>query len=387
MGRKGPLNKSAELSDEDTAHFERRQLEAPRSGEVRVRFLDASRPADLKEWIDLWRLWPGREVTAHPFFVRLFARPGDRVICPSARTAGGGILFPVILRPFSSEPWAGAEEKRCDLTTAYGYGGPFAWNVPEQLAPGFWSQFHDWAQSRGAVTCFARLSLFPEQMLVFDGEILDRGPNVVRSLTHSDDELWADYDGKVRKNVKRARREGLTVQFDPRGERLDAFHQAYEATMKRREALSQYFFPRSFFESIIADLAGQFVFGHALAGEKVVASELVLVSAENSYFYLGGTHAEAFSLRPSDLLQHEIFRHCRDRGLKRCILGGGYRPDDGILRFKRSFAPGGDRPFRVGVKTYDQDASSRLVESRRAWERSQGREWNPVEEFFPPYRS
>lgn len=381
------MTKSAELHDEDTARFARRPTEGPKSGDVRVSFLDASRASDLKAWIDLWQLWPGREVTAHPHFVRLFARPGDQVICAAARTAMGGILFPVILRPFASEPWAGNQGDRCDLTTAYGYGGPFAWNVPERLAPGFWSQFNDWARSRGAVTCFARLSLFPEQMLIFDGEVLDRGPNVVRSLALADDELWSDYDGKVRKNVKRARREGLTVQFDSRGERLDAFHEIYEATMKRREALSQYFFPRSFFETIARDLPDQFVFAHALAGGKVVASELVLISAEHSYFYLGGTLAEAFSLRPSDLIQHEIFRHCRDRGLKQCILGGGYRPDDGILRFKRSFAPGGDRPFRVGAKTHDRDTSSRLVESRRAWELAQGREWNPAEEFFPPYRS
>ncbi len=381
------MTQSTELHDEDTAHFERRSLEAPRSGEVHVSFLDASRASDLKAWIGLWNAWPGREVTAHPCFVRLFARPGDQVICAAARTEKGGILFPVILRPFASEPWAGTQGRLCDLTTAYGYGGPFAWNVPERLAPGFWSQFHDWGRSRGAVTCFARLSLFPEQMLLFDGEILERGPNVVRTLCLSDDELWSDYDGKVRKNVKRARREGLVVEFDSRGERLGAFHEIYEATMKRREALSQYFFPRSFFEAIVADLPGQFVFVHALAGGRVIASELVLLSAENSYFYLGGTLAEAFSLRPSDLIQHEMFRHCRDRGLKHCILGGGYRPDDGILRFKRSFAPGGDRPFRVGVKTYDRNASSRLVDSRRAWERAQGREWSPAEDFFPWYRS
>jgi hypothetical protein len=381
------MNKTAGLHDEDTAHWARESVEALQAGEVRVSFLDGSNAADLKDWIDLWESWPGREVSAHPFYVRLFARPGDRVVCAAARTPSGGILYPVILRPFSAEPWAGERARGCDLTTAYGYGGPFAWNVPDRQTASFWSQFDSWARARRAVTSFARLSLFPEQMITFEGELIDRGPNVVRTLEHPDDELWSSYDGKVRKNVKRARREGLVVQFDPRGERLDAFQQIYEATMNRREALSLYFFPKSFFESIITDLAGHFTFAHAVAGEKVVASELVLLSAQNSYFFLGGTLADAFSLRPNDLLQHEIFRHCRDRGLERCVLGGAYRPDDGILRFKRSFAPGGDRPFRVGVRTYDREASSRLIESRRAWERAQGREWNPAEDFFPPYRS
>lgn len=381
------MNSSTRVHDEDTAHAMRRTLRPPRPGEVRVDFWDASSASDRRTWIEFWESWPGREVMAHPSFVKLFARPGDRVICASGRTSIGGILYPLILRPLDVEPWAGTEARRCDLTTAYGYSGPFAWSVPDRLASSFWTPFDAWARAQGAVSSFARLSLFPEQLISFDGELIDRGPNVVRTLDLDDDELWASYDGKVRKNVKRARREGVTVQFDPAGERLDAFLQIYEATMSRREALSQYYFPRSFFESIIANLAGQFVFAHAVVGENVVSSELVLISAHNSYFLLGGTLADAFSLRPSDLLQHEVFRYCRDRGLKRCILGGGYRPDDGILRFKRAFAPGGDRPFRVGVKTYDLDASSRLVESRRAWERAQGREWNPAGGFFPSYRS
>ncbi|HKR55777.1 MAG TPA: GNAT family N-acetyltransferase, partial [Gemmatimonadales bacterium] len=323
----------------------------------------------------------------HPHYARLFAKPGDRVICAASRTATGGILYPLILRPFSAEPWAGDDARGCDLTTPYGYGGPYAWNVPDRQAPAFWAAFETWARARGAVTAFARLSLFPEQLISFHGDVVDRGPNVVRTLELADDELWSAYDSKVRKNVKRAQREGVVVEFDETGKRLDAFVEIYEATMNRREALSQYYFPRSFFESIRSDLAGQYVYAHAVAGGRVVSSELVLLSVHNSYFLLGGTLESAFSLRPSDLIQHEIFRYCRDRGMKRCVLGGGYRPDDGILRFKRSFAPGGDRPFRVGVTTYDRPASQRLVESRRAWERAQGREWNPAEGFFPPYRS
>jgi len=381
------MSRPLAFNEEETARWAARPVEAARTGEIQVGFLDPIDGAGMKTWLDLWKRWPGREVMAHPSYVRLFARDGDRVFCVAARSSTGGVLYPVIVRPISSEPWAKREPRGCDLTTAYGYGGPFAWNITERETMSFWSQFDFWARARGAITEFARLSLFPEQILPFHGEILDRGPSVVRSLNLSDDELWADYEGKVRKNVKRARKEGVEISFDPLGLRLDDFISVYDATMNRREALSQYFFPRSFFESIISDLPGQFVFIHAIAGGKVVSSDIILLSAENAYFYLGGTLAEAYSMRPNDLLQHENFRYCRDRGLKRCILGGGYRPDDGVLRFKRSFAPGGDRPFRLGVKTYDRETSARLVERRREWERAQGREWNPVEGFFPPYRS
>ena len=360
---------------------------APVAGVAKVHFWDAGHPSDRREWVGLWRSWPGREVSAHPSYVELFAQPGDRVICAAVGNAAEGILYPVIVRPLSSEPWAGDDAPRCDLTTAYGYAGPYAWGMPEGLGRTFWDTFEAWARAQGAITEFARLSLFEDQMPPFHGEIRDRGPNVVRILEAGDEDLWSQYEGKVRRNVKRARREGVEIDFDARGDRLDDFLEIYADTMRRRQALSHYFFPRSFFESIIADLPGQFVFAHARLGSRAVSTALVLLSTENAYYFLGGTRADAFSLRPHDLLQHEVFRHCRDRGLKRCILGGGYRGDDGILRFKRSFAPGSERPFRVGAKSYDEEASARLVERRRAWEREQGREWNPAPGYFPAYRS
>ncbi|MBI4566662.1 MAG: GNAT family N-acetyltransferase [Planctomycetes bacterium] len=362
-------------------------LEASGEEEVRITFLDASRSEDVRAWLDLWTGWPQREVTAHPSYVRLFARPGDRVVCAAARTLRGGILYPVIVRPMASEPWAPPDARGCDLTTAYGYGGPYAWNVGDRETCSFWAQFDAWARASGAVTSFARLSLFPEQLLPFCGDVRYRAPNVVRDLTLSEDELWRDYEGKVRRNVIRAQRAGVTVLFDAQGVRLDAFLAVYESTMDRREALSQYYFPRRFFESIITDLAGQFVFLHAVAGSQVIASDLLLLSQEHGYFFLGGGSAESFSLRPNDLLKHEAFLYCRARGIKRFVLGGGYRPEDGVLRFKRSFAPRGECPFLVGVRTYDAEATADLVTRRREWERGQGRAWDPVEEFFPPYRS
>lgn len=360
---------------------------AESSGAPHVEFLDASSSHDHNAWIELWESWPDREVMAHPDFVRLFARPGDRVVGAAARTNEGGILYPVIVRPFSEEPWGAPGMAGCDLTTAYAYGGPFAWNFAESDAAAFWIRFDAWAREIGAATSFARLSLFPEIMIPFNGPTLDRGPNVIRRLDVSDEELWSSYEGKVRRNVQRARRENVTVVPDFLGQRLDDFLRVYDSTMDRREAKSHYYFPRGLFESLISELPGRFVFMHALVGGKVVSSDLMLLSERNAYYWLGGSLAESFALRPNDLLKHETFLLCRSLGKKRVILGGGYLPDDGLLKYKRSFAPGSEAPFRTGARTYDPDLSNRLVERRRAWEIAQGRAWSPAEGYFPPYRS
>jgi hypothetical protein len=317
--------------------------------------------------------------------VALFARPGDKVFCASARTDRGGVLYPVIVRPLSLEPWA-AGEAACDLTTAYAYGGPFAWNVDASEAAEFWARFAEWARGIKAATSFARLSLFPETLLPFHGETVDRGPNVIRALV-PEEELWKDYDGKVRRNAQRARREGVTVVSDPKGERLDDFLKIYASTMDRHEAHDSYYFPRSMFETIIAELPGRFVFTHAMVGGRVVSSDLMLLSERTAYYWLGGTLADYFALRPNDLLKHETFLICRALGKERVVLGGGYKPDDGLIRYKRAFAPGSEARFLVGQATFDAALTERLVTLRRTWEALQGRPWTPAAEYFPPYRS
>ncbi len=352
-----------------------------------VEFLDAAQAQDRKKWLDLWSGWQRRELMAHPDYVRLFARPEDRVIAAAFRGASGGILYPVIMRPIAAQPWGPPDAPGCDLTTAYGYGGPFAWSVTPEDARSFWLQFDAWAASHGVVSAFARLSLFPDQLLPFDGETIVSGPNVVRRVDLCEGELWNDYRSDARRNIDIARENGVTVEFDSSGKRLDDFMEIYRMTMDRRGATKGYYFPRSFFEAFLQQLGGHFTFCHALIRDRVISSEILLLSADHAYSYLGGTLAEAFPISPNYLIKHESFLWCRDHGKKAVVLGGGYQPNDGILKFKQRFGRDCEVPFRLGRKTFNVEASCRLVECRRRWERSEGREWTPAPDYFPEYRA
>jgi len=368
-----------------SASLECRQAGAA-AGSV-VEFLDAALPQERKRWLDLWSSWPQRDIMAHPDYVRLFARPQDRAVGVALRTATGGILYPVIVRPIAAEPWAGPDVRACDLTTPYGYGGPFAWAVTPADAQSFWMQVDAWAAAQGVTTSFARLSLFSGQLLPFHGETVLNGPNVVRRVDLTTEALWTDYRSDARRNIDLAREKGLVVEFDPAGKRLDDFLAIYTSTMDRRGASKGYYFPRSFFEALVQNLAGHLTFAHAIVRDKVVSSEILLLSAEHAYSYLGGTLAEAFCLSPNYLIKHECFLWCRDQGRKAVVLGGGYKPNDGILRFKQQFGRSTELPFLLGRKTYDAVETARLVERRRQWEREQGRDWTPPADFFPGYRS
>ena len=194
------------------------------------------------------------------------------------------------------------------------------------------------------------------------------------------------YAHKVRKNVKRARQMGLEIRIDPDGLDLDSFLRIYESTLDRRDASGGYFFGREFFESIVRDLKGQFTFFHALLNGQIISTELVLVSEHRLYSFLGGTMSDYFQVRPNDLLKHAIIEWGRQMGKSTFVLGGGWQEGDGIFNYKLAFSPAGAVGFRVGKWVHDPVSYLRLLNSRREWEATHGRAWNPTGGFFPEYR-
>lgn len=346
---------------------------------ARLAIWDASVADDRARWEAVHAAWPAREVFAHPAYVRLFAGPRDRALAAFAETPAGWIVYPFVLRE--------AAPGLTDLTTPYGYGGPFCWGDAAGHAAEFWEVFDAWARGAGVVSEFVRFSLFDDHLLPYPGTREQKLLNVVRSLDPSEDDLWRDYEHKVRKNVHKAQRSNVTIEVDSAGERLDEFLAIYEATMDRRDAQRGYYFPRSFFETIRSELAGQHVFVHALLDGRVISTELALVSARNVYSFLGGTDHAAFELRPNDLLKHELIRWAKREGKSRFVLGGGYGGDDGIFRYKKAFAPGGLLPFSTGHRVLDDASYERLVAARVAEGRARVPDWAPEQGFFPSYRA
>ena len=351
-----------------------------------LRVLDASNLTEREAWLALWRRWGANEPFAHPFYLEGFRAEGEKVLCATLTEGDHLVLYPFILRPLARLSFARRDEDRFDLVGPYGYGGAFSSGPSPELARFFWAQLVEWCRAHRVVASFVRLSLFPEQVLPFDGEVVKVSENVVRFLDTSEDECWRDYDHKVRKNVRRAVDSGLTCVDDPSGSRLDDFLRVYEETMRRRDALG-YLFPRGFYERLLGECRENVRFFHALHEGRVVATELVLVSALFVYSFLGGTLEQYFPMRANDLLKHEIIRWARRAGKAGFVLGGGYTAGDGIFRYKQAFAPSGVVAFQVGRAIHDQASYAELAEQRRAFEHAAGREWKPKPGFFPEYRA
>jgi len=352
--------------------------------------LDASNQQDAEIWLELWSQWPRREVYAHPEYLKLYHNDLSKGFCAVFSSNNGHVLYPFMLRDIGKEPYGSiGVSPLYDIITPYGYGGPFAWGFENKEAPGhiFWEHFRNWVLENNIVSEVVKFSVFGENLAPYEGAKKEVMRNIVVDLTAPEDDLWMRFEHKVRKNVKKAARAGVSVVTDSMGAGLSDFLTIYRSTLDRRNAKENYYFTSDYFKSLHCNLPGEFMYFHALHDGKPVSTELVLVSSESVYSFLGGTYSDKFNLAPNDMLKHEIIKWGVKNHKKYFVLGGGYEPDDGIYRYKKSFAPAGSVPFFVGSRVFNGALYDKLIQRRKVAEREKGNDWDPIPDFVPEYRS
>jgi hypothetical protein len=338
--------------------------------------------------LDIWGTWHNYEIFGHPDYVNLYSGPDSKACCAVQGTNTCVILYPFLLRDLSFQKYC-FSLKAFDITSAYGYSGPFYLGPrpSEECIGRFWHSLHGWAHENRVVSEFVRFSLFPETQLPYPGDRWLAGEHVVRSLNTPEPKRWMEFEHKVRKNVKTAIRNGVRIETDASGSTLNQFLEVYHRTLVRRSAHSEYYLSPQYFETLRRHLLGHFIFFHAILDGKTISTELVLLSADRIYSFLGGTLEEYFYCRPNDLLKYEIMKWGAARGKQHFVLGGGYQKEDGIFRYKLAFAPEGRRSYFLGGTVLHRGLYDDLLRHRSDYEATQGKQWQPKEPFFPAYRS
>ena len=265
-----------------------------------------------------------------------------------------------------------------DLISPYGYGG-FIGNVEKQTK--LMKEWNDFCRANRFISEFVRFNLFTEYKDYYTGCVESHTHNVVRDLTMELDDMWMDFKPKVRKNVKKARNQGLEIILDDKGKYLDDFLRIYYGTMERTDAEEDFFFSKEFFNTLLTMKENVMLF-HVFYKGIVISTELVLYGSENCYSYLGGTDKNYFNVRPNDFLKYEIIKWAQNKGLKNFVLGGGYGADDGIFQYKATFAPHGIKDFFIGKKIFDKYMYKKLcIIANVKYDDA-----STADGFFPQYR-
>lgn len=284
-------------------------------------------------------------------------------------------------------PWQVDGISYYDIVTPYGYGGPLAENVTNitLLIEEYKDAFSKYCKNHNIICEFIRFHLYDNVDIRenYYGTTLHLLDNVVVN-TQGDFEnnIWASYAHKVRKNVKKALKNGLSIIIENNINHLDDFLNIYHSTMDRNNANNYYYFSDKYFKSIAELLPNNFMYFHVVKDNKICSTELVLHSEKYAYSFLGGTLNEYYEFRPNDFLKNEIIRWCNENGKERFILGGGYHKDDGIYKYKKCFTSDPDVPFYIGKHIFDEEVYNRMVEIRK----SSDNNFDENNTYFPKYR-
>jgi hypothetical protein len=305
---------------------------------MRVELLPGTDHDVFSEWLRIWTASATRDPHLHPHYVRLTSNYGGDKSVRVIRTEldRSVVLLPVVCQE---------SPEGISLRGPYGFGG--------LLLDA--SEAFDSEQYAALLSQWSKLSRSTLRMRVTDRTAYTRWARTIEDrqviaidLRIPEMERWMSYEHKVRKNVKRAIEMQVVVEHDVNLESLDEFIDVYEQTMIRRDADGEYRYSHSWFEELLKSVPGSELFVAKCSGV-VVSGEILLRSVDSIYSFLGGTDRQAFHLRPNDLLKHRICEVGSLRGLSSFVLGGGREPEDGIYRYKRSFAPSGVlNTFAVG---------------------------------------
>ena len=341
--------------------------------------LNAGDPRDRAIWIERWERSPMQLPYAHPDVAALMVSSEDQVLCATLSGVWGTVLYAFIRRPLQG----GAS----DIASPYGYGGALYWGTedPDGLAARFWPQFDDWARCHGIVSEFVRSSLFPD-VLEHPGEQRARNENFVRDLEPDFDGLWAGSASKVRQNVRKAMKSGLSVQVDRQGSLIEDFHRIYTNTMIRHDSSQWYRFPLAFFTQLQAALGSRVLYVAVFEAGEVVSIDLTLLGRDTAYYFLGGTNLDHGASRPNDLVKATVMDWLVLSGYRSYVLGGGVSPGDGLERYKRGFAPQGARTYCTTERIHNPHAYNALVVDHRHEAEVHDSPWPEHSEFFPHYR-
>jgi hypothetical protein len=336
--------------------------------------------ADSVVWSDALAQIP-HDVYHLPAYATVDAGDDGRPAAYVYREDDSVLLLPLVLKPIEGT------DGSLDAVSPYGYPGPVAHVADGVDATEFWSRataaFAPTLRESGVVCCFVRLNPLldgPRSALAAAGTLVEHGPTIAVDVVQTPEERWTGTRSNHRRQINKARREGITTVVDD-WDRLPEFIAIYHETMKRVGAVDFYFFDDAYFDALRTQLGDHLHLVVAVRDDTVLAGGLLFENDGIVQYHLGATRDDALVMQPMKLVLNDAMDWAHHRGARVLHLGGGVGgTEDPLLHFKLGFSPW-QLPYATWRVAIDPDAYAALVA-----ERAPGVDPTDLGAFFPAYR-
>lgn len=324
-----------------------------------------------------------------PEYHQLVENDKTRAVLFVLQAGAATVAMPLLLRRIEGLP--GIEDSAYqDVTSVYGYPGPIS-NLQQpsgEVQRFFAMALHNYFDREKVVAAFSRLHPIFDQAAYLsnlDGRVLAVGPTVTIDLKLPVAVQCQQYRGSHRREIERAKREGVDCIHDQEWQYLDAFIEIYYQTMDRHRATDDYYFSHNYFTRLCALLKGKLHLFVARKDGVVISGALFTRCNSIIQYHLAGTDGRYRKLAPSKLILDTVRQWGVTTGAAILHLGGGLgsREDD-LFRFKAGFSNLRCQ-FSVWQMVVNPRIYSHFVEQKRAWRQRNG--LNPMDaDYFPAYR-
>ncbi len=273
-----------------------------------------------------------------------------------------------------------------DITTPYGYGGPVVTNFIEgykdKLIDNYINNFREYCLSNHIVSEFIRFHPIIENAKDFIDvyPIVYQRKTVGTNLKTSDDPIQTECSKSVRKNVKKALKNGVTFQYIESPTNIDNFKEIYYSTMKRNHASDFYYFGQDYFDSLLHYFNKNILLIKAIYQDKTIAMGFYFIYDKYIHAHLSGTLSEYLYLSPAYVLRYALIQWGKEHEYSLIHHGGGVsnEENDSLFNFKRRFTKETLFDYYVGKKIWQPEMYQKLCEKTGT---------TNVIDYFPAYRA
>lgn len=188
-----------------------------------------------------------------------------------------------------------------------------------------------WVESMGTASTRAQIPCFP-------GET-QRYTNVrMYVLNTADDNFAAHYSKNHRRNINKARKNGILVRQSREPEAIEIHLRLIGESLSRRSQRGEVTSQRAAQDDIARIVnAGHGQVYQAMMGDEVVSSDLIFEVNDCAFYHSGGSTETGMRLGASYFLMNEIVETLRGRATRSLNLGVANEDAVGLTRFKEGF--------------------------------------------------
>ena len=156
------------------------------------------------------------------------------------------------------------------------------------------------------------------------------------SLTVNESEIFSNFRSSVKRNIKKAIKEGVNVTISNSLESVKEFYRLNCMTRKEHGLPPQpYFFFKKIYEHIISLKKG--IVALAFCGNKTIAGAVYFHFGEKAVYKYGASDKTCQKLRANNLVMWEAIKWYAQNGFKHLSFGRTDLDHEGLLQFKRGW--------------------------------------------------